>query len=542
MKSILITGVIFACTLFASAQSPRFVAHRGASHQAPENTIAAFKLAWEENADGIEGDFYLSKDGEVICFHDKDLKRVAGRDEKIAEMSWSDLSTVDVGSWKSPEYKGEKIPRLADVLDVLEPGKLFYLEIKSGPEIVAPIGKILAEKKADPEQVIFIAFDAEVVKECRRLLPQFRAHWLSSLKDADEPGKAEAYVKELEGTGAQGFQFDWRAPVGAEWVKALKEKKYTITSWTVNDADVARRMIRYGVDFITTDRPAGLRAELQDPEKLWNVRDHIKREDFMIQSHRGAGELGPENSKEAFELAWSLGTIPEADIRTTKDGVIVAFHDKNFERILPHESEEVRKKGIEHLTWQEVAALDIGVWKGEKFKGQRVSSFADIVSQLKEDPRRKIYVDIKNVDLKQLADEADKAGVTSRLILASTKPDIIRGWKAVAPKSFTLHWMGGDEAALATRLDKLEAEHFKGVDQLQIHVRRKDGVFSPSVDFLKETGRRLRARGILFQTLPWEMKDAETYRRLMHLGCASFATDFPDVVSKAVTDYYEASR
>jgi len=330
--------------------------------------------------------------------------------------------------------------------------------------------------------------------------------------------------------------------VGAEWVKALKDKKYTITSWTVNDADAARRMIGYGVDFITTDRPGGLRAELQDPEKLWNVRDHIKREDFMIQSHRGAGELGPENSKGAFELAWSLGTIPEADIRTTKDGVIVAFHDRNFERILPHESGEVRKKGIEHLTWQEVSALDIGVWKGEKFKGQRVSSFADIVSQLKEDPQRKIYVDIKNVDLKQLADEADKAGVTNRLILASTKPDIIRGWKAVAPRSFTLHWMGGDEAELAVRLDKLEAEHFKGVDQLQIHVRRKGGVLTPSVDFLKETGRRLRARGILFQTLPWKMKDAETYHLLMDLGCASFATDFPDVVSKAVTDYYEGGR
>jgi len=542
MKPIITTGILIACTLFASAQSPRFIAHRGASHKAPENTISAFKLAWAENADGIEGDFYLSTDGEVVCFHDKDLKRVAGRDRKIEEMSWKELSTLDVGAWKSPEYKGEKMPRLADVLDVLKPGKLFYLEIKDGPEIVAPIGKILAAKKADPKQVIFIAFDPEVVRECRKQLPQFQAHWLSSLKGADDAGKADAYMKELESTGAQGFQFDWKAPVGAEWVKGLKAKNYTITSWTVNDADAARRMIAYGVDFITTDRPGGLREELKNPDKVWNVRDHVKREDFVIQSHRGAGELGPENSKEAFELAWSLGTIPEADIRTTTDGVIVAFHDKDFHRILPHESEEQRKKGIEHHTWAEVAALDIGVWKGEKFKGQRVPSFADIVSLLKEDPRRKIYVDIKNVDLKKLAAEADKAGVTKRLILASTKPEIIRGWKSVAPKSSTLHWMGGEEAKLAERLAKLETEHFKGIDQLQIHVRRKDGVLTPSEDFLKETGRKLRARGILFQTLPWEMKEAEVYHRLMDLGCASFATDYPDVVSKAVSDYYDAAR
>lgn len=265
MKLLLTSSLSLLCALFASAQNPRLVAHRGASHKAPENTISAFKLAWEENADGIEGDFYLTTDGEVVCFHDKDLKRVAGIDRKIEDMSWNELSRLDVGSWKSADYKDEKMPRLADVLDVLQPGKLFYLEIKDGPEIVAPIGKILAEKKADPEQVIFIAFDAEVIRECRKQLPQFQAHWLSSLKGADDPAKATEYLNELEKTGAQGFQFDWRAPVSAEWIKGVKAKGHTLTSWTVNDADAARRMIGYGVDFITTDRPGDLRKELSNP-------------------------------------------------------------------------------------------------------------------------------------------------------------------------------------------------------------------------------------------------------------------------------------
>lgn len=542
MKILIRAGIVLACATVASAQMPRLVAHRGASHKAPENTISAFKLAWEENADGVEGDFYLSSDGEVVCIHDKDLKRVGGRNGKVEELPWSELSQVDVGSWKSPDYKGEKIPRLADVLDVLPPGKLFYLEIKDGPEIVGPIAKILAGKKADPKQVIFIAFDPEVVRECRKQLPQFQAHWLSSLKGVDEEGKADAYLRELEGTGAQGFQFDFKAPVDGAWLKVLKGKGYPLTSWTVNDADAARRMIGLGVDFITTDRPGGLRAELNDPSKAWNVRDHIRREDFMIQSHRGAGELGPENSKEAFELAWSLGTIPEADLRTTTDGMIVAFHDKDFSRILPHETAETRKKGIEHFTWKEVSALDIGIWKGEEHKGQRVPNLEEMCNLLKADPRRKLYVDIKNVDLKQLAEQAAAAGVSKRLILASTKPEIIREWKSLAPDSSTLHWMGGDEAALAKRIAKLETENFKGVDQLQIHVRLKDGVTTPSGEFLKETGGKLRARGILFQTLPWEVRDPRVYHQLMDLGCASFATDFPDVVSKAVTDYYQLPR
>lgn len=542
MKAIFSTGILLASAFATFAQSPSFIAHRGASHQAPENTIASFKLAWEENADGIEGDFYLSTDGEVVCFHDKDLKRIAGRNEKIEEMSWAELSKIDAGSWKSPNYKGEKIPRLGDVMDILKPGKLFYLEIKGGPQIVTPIVKILKEKNADPKQVIFIAFDPDVIRECRKQLPEFQAHWISSLKGVGEKSSVEPYLKELERINSQGFQFYWKAPIGEKFVRDIKAKNYTITSWTVDDADVARRMISYGVDFITTNRPGGLRDELQNPEKQWNVRDHVKREDFVIQSHRGAGELGPENSKEAFELAWSLGTIPEADLRTTTDGVIVAFHDKNFERILPHESEEVRKKGIENHSWEEVSQMDIGIWKGEKYKGQRVPSFENIVSLLKEDSRRKIYVDIKNVDLKQLATDAKKEGISDRLILASTKPEQIREWKKLAPQSFTLHWMGGDEAKLRERLAQLEKGHFEGIDQLQIHVRKENGGFSPSEAFLKETGRRLRSQGILFQTLPWDNRDPITYQQLMELGCASFATDFPDVVSKAVSEYYEVKQ
>src|SRR5690606_13398026 len=85
----------------------------------------------------------------------------------------------------------------------------------------------------------------------------------------------------------------------------------------------------------------------------WNLRDHIPLSEVVVQSHRGAGVLSPENSIEAFEIAWRLGTIPEADLRTTRDGVIVAFHDRDFERILPHAPPDQRRRGIQDLTWEE---------------------------------------------------------------------------------------------------------------------------------------------------------------------------------------------
>jgi glycerophosphoryl diester phosphodiesterase len=101
-------------------------------------------------------------------------------------------------------------------------------------------------------------------------------------------------------------------------------------------------------------------APVQEPRSEWNLRDHIPVNKVTVQSHRGAGVLSPENSIEAFEVAWSLGTVPEADLRTTRDRVIVAFHDNDFKRILPNAWPEIQKRGIQDLTWAEVRELDIG--------------------------------------------------------------------------------------------------------------------------------------------------------------------------------------
>ena len=269
----------------------------------------------------------------------------------------------------------------------------------------------------------------------------------------------------------------------------------------------------------------------------WNLRDHIPLDEVMVQSHRGAGALSPENSLEAFDIAWKLDTIPEADLRTSRDGVIVAFHDNDFQRILPTAPPQRRKQGVADLAWDELKQLDIGAWKGPAFAGQRIPRMTDVYEILRRHPERKFYIDIKNVDLEQLARESQ--AVHEQLILASTKYDVIRTWKRLAPDSATLHWMGGDEAELAGRLAALRKQGFADVTQLQIHVRTgKDGVWTPGPKFLLETGAELRKHGILFQALAWDHKDPEIHWQLMDLGVASFATDYPDVVMQAIRDYY----
>src|SRR5687768_15413877 len=166
----------------------------------------------------------------------------------------------------------------------------------------------------------------------------------------------------------------------------------------------------------------------------WSARDHIPFEQFVIQSHRGAGELAEENTPEAFELGWSLGTVPEADVRTTKDGVIVAFHDNNFARVVKDAPEPLKKQGVKDLTFAELQTLDVGSWKGEQFAGRRVSRMSDIFTLMKGKPQRRLYLDIKQVDFAQLAGEVKSAGIESQVILASTKYEQIRGWRKLVPQ------------------------------------------------------------------------------------------------------------
>lgn len=279
----------------------------------------------------------------------------------------------------------------------------------------------------------------------------------------------------------------------------------------------------------------------------WNVRDHIPFEQFTIQSHRGAGELAPENTLEAFELGWKLGTIPEADVRTTRDGVIVAFHDNDFSRVVKGIAPEMAKKGVADVAFEELSRMDVGAWKGEEFKGRKVSRMTDIYALMKGKPERRIYLDYKNVDLVQMAREIRQHGVEAQVILASPKHDLIRQWKELIADSGTLLWISGTEESKRKAIAAARKENFQGITQIQIHVRlpgdakdiKPGEPFSPSRQFLSEVSRELAARGILFQALPYGARQAETYWQLLDAGLASFATDYPDVTLGVVRAYYQ---
>ena len=126
----------FLCLLFpllsAFASNPMIVAHRGSSHEAPENTLAAFKLAWEQGADAVEGDFLLTKDNQIVCFHDKDTKRLTGQKLVVAQTSFANLQKLDVGKWKNEKFRGTRMPLIGDVFATIPQGKKIFVEVKCG--------------------------------------------------------------------------------------------------------------------------------------------------------------------------------------------------------------------------------------------------------------------------------------------------------------------------------------------------------------------------------------------------------------------------
>lgn len=281
----------------------------------------------------------------------------------------------------------------------------------------------------------------------------------------------------------------------------------------------------------------------------WNIVDHIPLDRVIIQSHRGAGFLAEENTLAAFELGWRLGTYPEADVRTTSDGVIVAFHDATFDRVVKNLPAGLKGKGVQDVTWKTLSRLDVGAWKGEQFQGRRVSRLTEIFVAMRGKPERHLYLDIKSVDLKQLAQEVDAAGVGPQVVLASPRPAEIAAWKKLVPRSATLHWMRGSDETLGQRIAALRQSNFEGITQLQIHIlpnkpedRARTGHrFTLSDRFIVELGRELRQRGILFQSLPYTA-DPSVYAQLLDLGLMSFSTDYPDVTLRELAAYYEQRK
>lgn len=255
MKTLIFILMIFV-SMEITAQI-NFIAHRGDSYIAPENTVVAAKMAWESGADAVEVDVHVSKDNRIMVIHDHDTKRTcAGKqNHSIAKTPSVLLRDLDAGILKGKEFKGEKIPFLSEVAETVPVGKELVVEIKCGNEIFQPLSFFM-EKYGKKCQVVFISFNWDIIVELKRLYPQNKCYWLSSSKNG-----LDRKIKEAKEAGLEGVNLGAKI-IDEEVMKIAEEFKLEVLAWTVDDPAEAKRLTGLGVTKITTNRPKWLKEEL----------------------------------------------------------------------------------------------------------------------------------------------------------------------------------------------------------------------------------------------------------------------------------------
>ena len=243
--------------------SPAVIAHRGASHLAPENTVASAKKAWKLGADGVEIDVYLSQDDRIMVMHDRSTMRTTGANYTIADTPSSELRKLDAGSWKAPEFAGEKLPFLEEIIETVPAGKRLFVEVKCGPEIAPALKKVI-DGCGKKDRIDIISFGFDVCTTCKELMPDIPVYWLTSTKKDESPGDYlpldTALIEKVRDAGLDGVDVHY-AGLTAEFAGAVKNAGMGIYAWTVNDRLEYTRLASLGVDGVTTDRPGWIRGE-----------------------------------------------------------------------------------------------------------------------------------------------------------------------------------------------------------------------------------------------------------------------------------------
>jgi glycerophosphoryl diester phosphodiesterase len=257
-----------------SAGLPLVIAHRGASHAAPENTLAAFRLARLEGADGVEFDVRLARDGVPVCIHDATLRRTGRADGAVAALTSAELCEREVGSWFNlkfpsaarPVYARECVPTLGHVLDSLRDwARAVYLEMKfERGEDFAPLAARVVEairSRGLEDRVVVESFTLEAVGEVGRIAPEVRRAALFKRTAGRPPPSARRIVAEAARVGATELALH-RSLVRPALLDAARRAGLRSLVWTADTPEWAARARALGLCAVITNRPALMRASV----------------------------------------------------------------------------------------------------------------------------------------------------------------------------------------------------------------------------------------------------------------------------------------
>lgn len=240
-------------------KKPLIIGHRGSSGEAPENTLASFSLAMKQGCDGIELDIHVSLDGHLVVCHDFTLDRTTDHKGTIASLTLDEIRRADAGSWFSDKFRGERVPLLDEVIDLIPDNKWINVEIKHsyGGRAEAGLVELLRRRKI-LDRVIVSSFDHRCMVRLKRLEPLVKVGLLyeaNLFSHAEYARQAPIPVYSLH----PAFQV-----LTEEAVREAVEAGYPMYVYTVNEPDHMRLVWKAGVSGIITNYPAALKEILEE--------------------------------------------------------------------------------------------------------------------------------------------------------------------------------------------------------------------------------------------------------------------------------------
>lgn len=225
-------------------------AHRGYSEIAPENTLISFRMAMEHNPDYVECDVHQTSDGEIVVMHDGSVDRTTDGSGQISGMDIDTIWRLDAGRWFHPDFAGEKVPLLSELLDLCRGKVKVMVEIKD--EWVEENVYRLIGRAGMLDGVMIISFHHSVGVRLKSLDPEIpfaRLIW------SDHPihgNEAEALADTLAAGNASILGLNYGATT-QELVDVMHGHGMRVSVWTVDTADDILKMARLGVDIITSN-------------------------------------------------------------------------------------------------------------------------------------------------------------------------------------------------------------------------------------------------------------------------------------------------
>jgi len=272
---------------------------------------------------------------------------------------------------------------------------------------------------------------------------------------------------------------------------------------------------------------------------LWTNARAVEDSGVFFQAHRGGLDEVPENTMAAFRRAWGIeGAVPEVDVRATRDGVLVCLHDETPARTT-NAPAAFRDKAISAIDWADVRQWDAGAKFSAEYAGERVPRLEDLFEEMKGRPARRLYLDLKAVNLDALKALIEEYGVVDQLIFVHGSQEALVEIARKFPGTGTMTWLSGTPDEIKQRFEELDALDFAGITQLQFHLRprrrRPEITYVLEPAFLEQARKRLDAAGVALQLRPFVF-DGPSLRRLMDLGVRWFVADAPAAFAAAVRE------